>query len=98
MRWNLGGEGMNPAERIWWTKIAVSLAVAGLTVAAQVYLGLRGSTSFMFGVIIYLVLSDVLSHLMGVDRLRCLKIGVGAYFLTWLMVWTLLYTFIGPAA
>jgi hypothetical protein len=88
---------LNPAEKIWWTKLAVSLVVAGLTVATQVYFGLQGSTSFMFGVIIYLSLSDILSRLMGVDRFRCLKIGAGAYFFTWLMAWTLLYTYVHPA-
>lgn len=83
---------MNSAEKIWWTKIIVSLAVAGLTLTAQVSLGVGGSTSFMLGVLIYLGLSDVLSHLMGVDRFRGLRIGVGAYFSIWLMTWTLLYT------
>lgn len=83
---------MNPAEKIWWIKIIVSLAVAGLTHTAQVSLGMGGTTSFMLGVIIYLAISDVLSHLIGVDRIRGLKIGVGAYFFTWLMVWTLIYT------
>lgn len=83
---------MNPAEKIWWTKVVVSLAVAGLTLAAQVSLKLGGTTPFMLGVLIYLGLSDVLSHMMGVDRVRGLKIGVGAFFFTWLVTWTLLYT------
>jgi len=88
---------VTPAERIWWVKLVISLAVAGLTLTAQVSLGVGGSTSFMIGVLIYLALSDVLSHLGGVDRLRGLKIGVGAYFFTWLMTWALLYTtFAGP--
>lgn len=88
---------MTPAEKIWWAKLLISLAVAGLTLTAQVYLGVGGPTSFMLGVLIYLALSDVLSHLGGVDRMRGLKIGVGGYFFTWLMTWTLLYTaFAGP--
>ncbi len=85
---------MNASEKVWWTKLIVSLAVAGLTVATQKYFNLSGTTAFMLGVIIYLILSDVLSHLMGVDRFRCLRIGVGAYFFTWLMTWTLLFTYL----
>lgn len=88
---------MNPSEKIWWTKIGVSLGVAGFSLAAQVFLGLGGTTSFMLGVLIYLGLSDLLSHMTGVDRFRGLKIGVGAYFFTWLTVWTLLYTYVQTA-
>ncbi|MCW3992641.1 MAG: hypothetical protein NWE79_08015 [Candidatus Bathyarchaeota archaeon] len=83
---------MNSADKIWWTKIIVALAVAGLTLTAQVSLGVGGSTSFMLGVLVYLGVSDVLAHLMGVDRMRGLRIGVGVYFSIWLMTWTLLYT------
>lgn len=85
---------MNASEKVWWTKLIVSLAVAGLTVATQIYFSLSGTTAFMMGVIIYLILSDVLSHLMGVDRFRCLRIGVGVYFFTWIMTWTLLFTYL----
>ena len=89
---------MNPSEKIWWAKIGVSLVVAGITLAAQVFLGLGGSTTFMLGVLIYLSLSDLLSRMTGVDRFRSLKIGVGAYFFTWLTVWTLLYTYVQTAS
>lgn len=88
---------MNPTERIWWTKIVVSLAVACLTLALQVFFGLGGPASFMVGVIVYLGLSDVLSNVMGVDRFRGLKIGVGAYFFTWMTVWIFLYTYLRTA-
>lgn len=88
---------MNAAEKIWWTKIVISLGVAGLTLVTQVFLGLSGATPFMFGVLLYLVLSDVLSRVMGVDRFRGLKIGVGAYFFTWLTAWILLYTYLQTA-
>ncbi|RLI09179.1 hypothetical protein DRO42_04910 [Candidatus Bathyarchaeota archaeon] len=88
---------MNPAEKIWWTKVVASLGVACLTLATQVFFSMSGSTSFMFGVLIYLVLSDVLSRLMGVDKSRGLKIGIGAYFFTWMTVWILLYTYFQTA-
>ena len=87
---------MNPAEKIWWTKVVASLAVAGLTLATQVFFGLGGATSFMFGVLIYLGLSDLLSNVMGVERFRGLKIGVGAYFFIWMTAWILLFTYFRP--
>ncbi len=71
--------------------------MACLTLATQVFFSMSGSTSFMFGVLIYLVLSDVLSRLMGVDKSRGLKIGIGAYFFTWMTVWILLYTYFQTA-
>jgi len=87
---------MNPAEKMYWTKVVASLAVAGLTLATQVFFGLTGITPIMFGVLIYLGLSDLLSNMMGVDRFRGLKIGVGAYFFTWMTTWILLYTVFHP--
>jgi len=83
---------MNPAEKIWWMKLGISLAVACLTLVIQTSFNLGGIPSLMVGVIAYLGLSDVLSSVMGVDRSRGLKIGVGVYFFTWLTVWIFLYT------
>lgn len=87
---------MNPSEKIWWTKVVASLAVACLTLATQVFFNLGGPTSFMLGVLIYLGLSDLLSNVMGVDRFRGLKIGVGAYFFIWMTAWILLFTYFYP--
>jgi len=88
---------MKPSEKIWWIKAVASLAVAGITLATQVFLGMDGIAAFMFGVIIYLALSNVLSNVMGVDKTRGLKIGVGAYFFIWITVWVLLYTCVQTA-
>jgi len=89
---------MNPAEKIWWTKVAASLAVSCLTIATQVFFNLGGPTALMLGVLIYLGLSDLLSNLMGVDRFRGLKIGVGAYFFIWMTAWILLFTYFNPTS
>jgi hypothetical protein len=85
---------MSPAEKIWWTKVIASIGVAWLTLAFQLYFNLSDIVSLMAGVIIYLLLSDVLSSFMGVERLRSLKIGVGVYFFTWLTAWILLNTYL----
>lgn len=84
---------MNRSEKIWWVKLTVSIAVAGLTLVAQIYFELSGMSSFMLGVVAYLGLSDLLSRAMSVDRYSGLKVGVGAYFFTWLTAWILQYTY-----
>lgn len=89
---------MSPAEKIWWAKIGASIALALLVSALQVFLGVSGMTLFTMGIVVYLALSDVLSKMMSVDRVRGLKIGVGSYFFTWLTAWILLYTCFRPAA
>lgn len=87
---------MNSPDKIWWTKVVASMMVAGLTLSMQVFFNLGGVTSFMLGVLVYLGLSDLLSNVMGVERFRGLKIGVGAYFFIWVTTWILLYTYINP--
>ena len=85
---------MKAAEKIWWTKIAAAVGVAIVTIVMQVFFKLMGTTSFMLGVIIYLGLSDVLSSMNGVERTRGLKIGVGAFFFTWITSWVLFFTIV----
>lgn len=88
---------MNSLDKIWWTKVVASLMVAVLTLSMQVFFNLGGVTTFMLGVLVYLGLSDLLSNVLGVERFRGLKIGVGAYFFIWVTTWILLYTYINPA-
>lgn len=84
---------LTPAEKIWWLKVVLAILVAFLMLLTQIYFDLSGLTSFSLGIIMYLAFSDILSSMNKIDRFRGLKIGVGAYFLTWLTVWILLYTF-----
>jgi len=83
---------MTPSDKIWWIKVAASIAVAWISLVLQGYLG--GASTFLMGVIVYIFLSNVISKVMGVDTYRGLKIGVGAYFFTWLTVWILLNTYL----
>lgn len=83
---------MKASERIWWIKIAAAVGVAFLSLIVQVYVFRDGSIAFMFGVLLYMGLSDLLARMNEVDRSRGLKIGVGAYFFTWIVTWVTLYT------
>lgn len=85
---------MKASEKIWWTKLAAAVGVAIVTLVLQVLFNLRGTTAFMLGVMIYLGLSDLLSSMNGVERTRGLKIGVGAFFFTWITAWVFFYTIV----
>jgi hypothetical protein len=85
---------MRASEKIWWIKVAAAVGVAIVTMVLQVSFSLRGETTFMLGLIIYLGLSDVLSNMNGIERTRGLKIGVGAFFFTWITSWVLFFTIV----
>jgi hypothetical protein len=89
---------MKQSEKIYWLKVGASVAVAILCVVLQVYIQIDGGLVFAFGALIYMVISDLLATLVKVERGHGFKIGIGAYIFTWLMVWTLLYTILKPAA
>ena len=74
--------------------MAAAVGVAIVTMVLQVSFSLRGETTFMLGVIIYLGLSDVLSNMNSIERTRGLKIGVGAFFFTWITSWVLFFTIV----
>ena len=73
-------------------KLAGAAGVAVISLVLQVFFNLMGTTTFMLGVLLYLGLSDLLSSMNGVDRIKGLKIGVGVYFFTYITSWVLLYT------
>ena len=83
---------MTAADKIYWSKFAAALGMAVLTLIGQVYLKVSGSILFMFGALVYMGLSDLLSSRNGIDRSRGIKIGVGVFFFSWMVVWVLLYT------
>lgn len=83
---------MKNAEKVWWIKVVASIGVALVTLAFQVYMGFTGETAFMVGVVLYIIISEASAYVMEVERVRSLKIGVGAFLFVWVMVWTLAYT------
>jgi hypothetical protein len=88
----LGGPEVKNAEKVWWIKVVASIGVALVTLAFQVYMGFTGETAFMVGVVLYIIISEASAYVMEVERVRSLKIGVGAFLFVWVMVWTLAYT------
>ena len=83
---------MTPAEKIWWLKIAAAWGTACLTLVLQLYLNTDGQTLFMLGAIVYVVTSEIIARVFKIDNARALKIGVGVFFLSWIMNWVFLNT------
>jgi hypothetical protein len=89
---------MEASEKIYWTKLAAAIGMAVLTLVLQVYLNVEGTILFMLGALLYMGLSDLISNMNGVERTRGIKIGIGAFFFTWMVIWILLYTVVQTMA
>jgi hypothetical protein len=93
-----GKQEMEASEKIYWTKLAAAIGMAVLTLVLQVYLNVEGMILFMLGALLYMGLSDLISNMNGVERTRGIKIGIGAFFFTWMVIWILLYTVVQTMA
>ena len=89
---------MEASEKIYWTKLASAIGIAVLTLVLQVYFNVEGTILFMLGALLYMGLSDLISNMNGVERTRGIKIGIGAFFFTWMVIWILLYTVVQTMA
>lgn len=85
---------MKGAEKVWWGKVLASMAVAILTIILQLNLHIPASTLLPLGVVIYIIVSDLLSVLSAVDRGRGIRIGIFTYFILWITTWIFLYTYL----
>ena len=89
---------MEASEKSYWTKLASAIGIAVLTLVLQVYFNVEGTILFMLGALLYMGLSDLISNMNGVERTRGIKIGIGAFFFTWMVIWILLYTVVQTMA
>ena len=83
---------MNRLELAYWIKVAAAVAAA----VASCMLGVSWS-GVALAVGLYLILSYALKFAFGVGGLKMFKVGVGAYFLMWFMLWILLHTVLRAA-
>jgi hypothetical protein len=84
---------MKTSEKIWWTKLVLALVTAFITFSIQTFLNVEGLMSFIIGLLIYFIISDLLSNMNKIERFRGLKIGAGVYFFTWILTWVAIHTF-----
>ena len=89
---------MKASEKIWWIKLVAAIVIGVLCFVIQLYFNISGSSAFMIGVLLYIAISDLLARRNGMDQMRGLKIGIGVYLFTWVMIWALLNTFIQTPA
>jgi hypothetical protein len=80
------------SDKVYWIKVGGAVIVGILTALANKNLGLEGNTTFMLGIIIYIIFSEALAIVTKIDRSRTLRIGVGAFVFIWVVVWTLINT------
>ena len=85
---------MKGAEKVWWGKVLASIVIAILTIILQLNLNIPTSTLLPLGVVIYIIVSDLLSMLSAVDRRRGIRIGIFTYFILWITTWIFLYTYL----
>jgi hypothetical protein len=85
---------MKASEKMWWIKLAAAIVIGIFCFIMQLYFSVSGSSAFMIGVLLYVIISDLLARRNGMDQVRGLKIGIGVFLFTWVMVWALLNTVI----
>ncbi|RLI07745.1 hypothetical protein DRO24_02405 [Candidatus Bathyarchaeota archaeon] len=85
---------MKGAEKVWWGKVLASIVIAILTIILQLNLNIPASTLLPLGVVIYIIVSDLLSVLSAVDRRKGIRIGIFTYFILWITTWIFLYTYL----
>jgi len=91
---------MNPLTVIYWTRFLLGAAAAALS---ALFTNFTADFNLMNGVsialLVYIVTYYVYKTMFVAKVEKASKIfttGVGAYFLTWLVMWVLFYTLLNP--
>jgi hypothetical protein len=87
---------MEATDKLYWTKVLMATIIGAVFSLAQLAIPLSGITFLVLGFTAYVLLSDLLSRLFGVEKGKALKIGIGAYIFTWLTVWVVIFTLLHP--
>ncbi|KPV62655.1 MAG: hypothetical protein AOA65_1704 [Candidatus Bathyarchaeota archaeon BA1] len=81
---------------IYWSRVGLGILAALICVALGVQSFLTGLS---LGMLVYLLTGHILRRWFGpkVEKpSKLVTVGIGAYFLTWLVSWILLYTLLHP--
>jgi len=92
---------MRPTNKVYWSKVVVAVLVG----AACAFLRLQQPSpivGILFAVVVYVLFSRYSAALfrltyeeVGGPR-KVYTLGIGGYFLTWFVIWILVYTFLYP--
>lgn len=83
---------MQAVDKLYWMKAALGTILGLVYGVIQPQLPLSGYTLLILGLLLNFILSDLLGKRVGVERQKAWKVGIGAYALTWITVWVLIYT------
>lgn len=93
-------EKMNPLTVIYWTRALLGIVAA---LICTLFIGLLGDISIFNGIsialLVYIISYYIYKPLFGSKVEKTSKLfsqGVGVYFLTWIVVFVLLFTLLGP--
>lgn len=88
---------MGSVEKFYWTKVLLALVIATVFSIVRWRNVLSGFATFIIGLASYFPLSDLLGRKLGIEPSSALKIGVGAYFVTLLTAWIIIFTLLNPS-
>lgn len=93
-------EKMNPLSIIYWTRFLLGIVAA---LICTLFIGLLGDISIFNGIsialLVYIISYYIYKRFFMAQVEKPSKIfstGVGAYFLTWIVMFTLFFTLLGP--
>jgi len=96
------GAGLDPLKIAYWSRVGFGFLAALLCVVLRFG---QVDNPFLTGIslalILYIVTYYVFKVLFGTKvkkKSKLVTMGIGAYFLTWILAWTLLNTLMHPAA
>jgi hypothetical protein len=92
---------MRPLVTIYWARAALAIVAAAISTEIALLFGERGINTFLNGLTIALVVY-LLTYYIFKAKFRnqvekqgkIMTMGIGIYFLTWLVVWILMYTIV----
>jgi len=88
---------MKATDKMYWTKVLMATIIGAVFSLAQLAVPLSGIAFLTIGIAAYVLLSDLLGRLFGVEKGQALKIGIGAYIITWLTAWIVIFTLLHVA-
>jgi len=83
---------MEAVDKLYWTKALIAALLGVLFSFLQLATDLSGYAILSVGLALQFLISDLLGRIFNVEKTRSWKIGIGAYFFTWLIVWIVFFT------
>jgi len=83
---------MEAVDKLYWAKTLIAALLGVLFSFLQLAIDISGYAILSVGLALQFLISDILGRIFNVEKTRAWKIGIGAYFFTWLVVWIVFFT------